>query len=883
MSRRFPKIDAGDFPHVGNVDVFDGIEFDYSRYEGSSKRISLHSVAWDSSYTDVVAFDDEDSRDEWFASHRGARVDLSTAVQRVPRQSVRVPLPYNAAVAYNYATIDLPVLTSAGKPLDYEDRKLEKVCFFISDAQYLTPSVTELYLELDVWQTYSYKMDVRSMMLAQGHAPMRELDADAYLRDPHANCANLTAREPEEGERADDVRALEVADMSRGDKMLVLALPLDAGAMASLEAGEQASSTPPVFSDEQRRDGYQLRVSGYEWAPSGARFGETALDANYNPASGAGIIDQFRLYAVDTESAARFLEAASKTIPHVVAAIRFAAVMPKALIRFSGEVMCIGYRLHIVDQSPLEVAESVFELDKSKWGYPSDIADIAKLYTWPYSYIEMTDDDGNAHEIRIEDIEGSRLSVSTVAALSSLALKVRSFPVNLGASGGIVLDWKTLDGSSKTAFVKSDFVPRLIEWDIPTYSLQVLSGRLKAARDSESIERDRQDALLRYRQSVRPANTSHMNTLDSDATSRANQGRTNTTNTANTDATNATNTANTALSNQARTDAKDANNTTRNNVNSTQNSTLTHNTIAGNNASSDRKKTANDLQAASTDATNDATSISGMVNAGSQLMGGAMSLASGDVMGVIGAAAGAVGTTITTLNAITKNQTISDAIETANFMSNAIAIDEASNLLEIATAHNNTVTGCANGNATDQANIANQRDTQLTANGNSLASTTTANNNALGTANTNATTATNDSNSGFTRGNAIEAAQENLAAAQARAEASYSGLDSTLARAGADGAFSDLDAFNRRAIVFRVKTQDKGAIRRAGDRFKRYGYSLDAAWEFEKWALGDYCYWRCDEIKISGEMPESARMSLRAIASQGFTAWKDPERVGYYD
>ena len=880
MAGRFPKLEEGMFPNIANVEVMGEESFDYDRYSKLSRRISLRSVPWPSDYSDVVAFEGKAARDEWLDSKPSKRLDLGTQVQRVPSQAVRVPLPFNAACAYNYATLDLPVLTGSGAEVDYESRAMERICFFIEDIAYVTPSVTELSLILDVWQTYSYDVDVTSMMLERGHAPMRAVDAETYLKDPHANCTLLTARDVDFSGRADDVRHAETVDLSRGDKLLALALPIDPDGLASVSGGTVAEGSAPTFYDIDQRNGYQLGVRGYAWAPTGYEYQDTSIPVASSSGNGS-LYDQCRLYAVAGEQAASFISDLSNRAPQVLASAAFAAVLPSALAKGSETVRFLGYSLQLLE--PVNRIKRTFDLDKADWGYPADIADQAKLYTYPYSFIELSDDDGTAHEIRIEDIEGSALDIDIAVSLSSLALKVRSFPSNVGASGGLTLAWKTLDGARDAFFPNADVISRLIEWDVPTYSLEMLSGRLRAAQDADAIAREREDALLAYRQAVRPANTSHQNTLDADATSRANQARTNATSTANTDASNTTSTANTALSNQARTDAKDANNTTRDSVSSTQNYTLTNNTLAATEASTDRKDAANKLQAASTDATNDATSISGMVNAGSQLMGGAMSLAAGDVMGVIGAAAGAVGTTITTLNAITKNQTISEAIEEANFMSSAISNTEASDMLDIATAHNNTVTGYVNGNATDQANISNAHDTQRTENDNALASTTTANNNALGTANTNATTATSDANSGYSRGDSITAAQENLIAAQARATARYANMDSQLSRAGSSSAFSDLDAFDMRALRVRVRTQDKGAIRSAGDHFKRYGYALDAAWDFESWAVGDYSYWKCKELKLKGEVPSMAIAAIREIASRGFTAWREPERIGIYE
>ena len=49
------------------------------------------------------------------------------------------------------------------------------------------------------------------------------------------------------------------------------------------------------------------------------------------------------------------------------------------------------------------MSKAILMRTKDDWGYPSKYADLAKLYTYPYSAFEITDEKGSSELVRIED------------------------------------------------------------------------------------------------------------------------------------------------------------------------------------------------------------------------------------------------------------------------------------------------------------------------------------------------------------------------------------------------------------------------------------------------------------------------------------------------
>lgn len=869
----FFKSNTGDFPGLAGLNGQSYRDtYDYTRYQ-SPAVLRLLDVPWRSDYRDVVRFETEAARDSWLASEQPEALEYSTPWLRIPEQSINVPLPYERAAHYNYLYVDVPPL-----PVDSSDSPT-RLCYFITGIAYAAPSTTTLELELDFWQTYGHRMKVDSLMLERGHVPAHRSSVDNFLSDPLSNSRYLLAKDVDFSSGNEIVAGIKHYPIGAGVKWLVMALPIEPWNMGFIGESELVTSTPPTYANTAARNGYQLDVTDYDWSAEGQTFPESLLPVLPNASSDFRTLDGTYLYAIPTLYGYDALNNISFFAPHVLKACKYLAIVPEAFIARSpfmppvpdnppddyedpAIVDIAGSDWLLIDANP-QVEIEGFALSRDNIGLPSDLRDVTKLYTYPYTRLEVSDNEGRSFDVRIEDIKGNELDLNLDISLASASMLCNIEAVNVGTDATYSVKWKLLDDTEITSdLYGSRLSGKMIEWGVPTYEVSAWALTLDAVRRWNSIEAERQGALNAYYQSVRPANTALANT---NATNQI--INTNATNTAN------TNTANTTATNTNATDNTSEETTARSGIAGWQNTITTNNKSENNSLNEDRVKTANDIQALAHIQGQDFAAISAATSIGASLSGIAGSVMTGNVQGAAAGAANVIGTAVVTHTAITNDANLSSAVVSANTYMKGRAEAAADNIAINTNSLNSNVVSYQN----DQA-------TNTTTNNNTLRSTLTTNNNALLTGNTSNTTGVSDSNAGYVRDDSIAAAKENLEQAQLRAQSSFGASRVDSYQVGTLTGDNTLDALNRRAFAVRAVTQSDYALRAAAGYFDRYGYALEAPIAFDTWIeQGDYSYWKGSNAIIKGNVPDMYRRALETILEQGFTVWSSPEKVGAYD
>ena len=820
----FPYFNANmsDYPSLNGLDGQSYKDtFDYSKYQRPAV-LRLLSVTWRSDYSDVVRFQDERSRDTWLSNHDGLTVEYSTPWLRIPAQSVNVPLPYERAAHFNYLYVDIPQM-----PVDGSNEPT-RLCYFIRSVRYAAPSTTTLELELDFWQTYGYRMEVSSLMLERGHAPMYRTSVDEFLEDPINNNRYLLAQDVNYSTGTDRVASVDHRAIGAGDKWLLLALPITPTDLANVGVGAASSSTPPTYSDTAARNGYQLDVSGYQWSSNGYAYANATLPVSSGLSSDARTLDGCKLYACPYSSgASASLASMAVQAPHVLASARYVAIIPEALIDFEDipSISLFGATWYSINANP-QVELEPFELTRDTIGLPDYAADIAKLYTAPYTRLMIQDQEGRGFEVKIEDIAGNELEFNMDVALSSVTLLWNLEAVNVGTDSAETVTWKTLDGQITSTLYGSDLAAHMLEWGVPTYSVTLSAGALEAARKWKDLEAQRQAALNAYHQAVRGANTALANTQAANATA----------------VTNTANAGNTATANQTLSNTRDNTITTQNTTTNSALAALSH-------------QQAYDLSAADDEFQMYAVDAAALSNAMAAANNAVGALASGNVMG-------AMSTGFSAALSITTNQAMADLSIAALLAKQGATVG----YIDSVASTQNTAT--ANNNAT------------------AVTAATSINSNNVTLNNTNATNSANTSNAnaGYTRSDSVTAAKENLEQAQRAAENALSSASMSLLEAGSTTGDNALDALARRAFTIKTVTQSDYALKATADYFTRYGYALNAPIYPDSWLeQGKWCYWKGSRAIIKGDVPDMYRTALESILEQGFTVWSSPENVGNYE
>lgn len=557
--RSYPHLaGATAFPDVGSVKPYAQYanEFDYTRWTPGTK-ITVCDVPWDGA-RNIVDFGTDEARDAWFEAVPGEKVSLQTELHLLPDGTLKLPLPFSVMSRFNYVWVEYPVPTSPGAPIAHASGKRTRCWGFFADSpRMLAPNTTEVRLRLDEWTTFGNHVSVTHCQLRRGHAPMAAVDADTYLADPISKSALLLAPDVNYGPDAGIVRDHRFVPLGAGEKYVMFASvmsPDDIAAMGAAKAWD-GGSTPPEYADTPDRWGHQWEVKGYDW-----RIGPTDFSGVSTPvspfATDGNVPTGGFAYAVRASDASGLFHAVVGRTPQFMQTIRGVWVVPAEFLNLEG---ASTVRLAGVDvlrcAAVNELPDIEIHLRKEDFGYPEGYSDIAKLYTFPYACLNLSDNDGTSVDIRIENTGDLRLHRRV--ALAYPYLKAQAFLTGVNGSGARTYEWRDLSGAShEEKSWDTQFADFMASFDIPTYGL-FMDGYTDWALHNQqtNLEAARLKALKDYRTGQRSNNTGYENTLDSNAAgytnavASADTGLGNENRSADTGYTNAVASADTALTN----------------------------------------------------------------------------------------------------------------------------------------------------------------------------------------------------------------------------------------------------------------------------------------------------------------------------------------------
>lgn len=863
----FPHMSETAFPHYENVDVYKyRNEFDYSRYDSAQMHIMLCSVPWDmgeahignrtiSGIGNVVWFETEDRRDAWFDAIPDSQCyRFDTKYKELHRDNmIAVPVPFDIASNFNYLVVEYEPFANADSMVQYESLGgLKKWFWFIREVEFVSPNTTILHLMNDAFQTFMYRMHFAGMILERGHAPMLAIDADTYLANPIDNNAGLLAEDVNFGDEPAIVRS-ETAHVFNSDTYACIAC------------------TGSVTSD---------------WGTKGANTWHTPASARYS-VDGVPDVLMFGMQVSDLNS---FLQTVESDYPQFKQTIKAVFFAPAELIDTGTAFTFAGTNCFWISTSRKQF--DFLTLDKSKFGYPAKYADLAKLYTYPYAHIEVTDENGNIDVIRVEDTTGT-LKINAAISLAYPALNVQAHITGVGGSSTRNITFSNITSRSLT--IGGKWYSTLKTWDIPTFG--VIQSSAKQYDYSTHFDRIQQVTAYTnaYNSAIASADTAETNTKAQAATAETNtkaQAATAETNTkeqaatakenANAQADNTTDnaalqaTANTAMTAAGNTMASDDTQTGQ-----TLNTNTTNNAIDYTNASTNNSIDMANATAAASQASN---AISAAATAGASIASGGPAGAAGAIAAVasgIGQAAvinatNEAGVNYTTAQAAASNQNNRrNAIDTnvASAQTNDHAVTAANSRRDAANA---LTTGAA-------------ANTAATIKGNSWRDKVTANANAERSKATTDANAERDKNTAYANAERLNDT-ETANAARARntsQEAITNGIKQAALNAPFEyGSFADNQQATTKPIAMfaNVVTQTKNAIEMTGDEFLRYGYYYGKQWNFDgNWNIGEhFTYWKLKDFWVKGlNIPDMYVDKLRFFLYGGVTVWRNPEDIGY--
>lgn len=818
---RFHKLknNESDFPLIGNVDVYKyDNDFDYRRFNATQMELQICTVPWDvgeahvgqrtiSGIGNVVWFESKANRDAWFdAIPDSDCFRFTTKFKELHREMlIDVPIPYDVCARHNYLRVKYNMFANDDSPVQYEDKSgLRQWFWFIREVEFVAPNTTRLHLLDDAFQTWMYDVSISGMILERGHAPMFRTKADAYLTNPIENNSDLLT---------EDINFGQISQVAHIDAHV-------------FNVGDMYACIATIANPT----GNWGTKAGNDWhVPASASYSNNGVPSVY-------------VFAVESGDLSSFLSNVTSSFPQFKQTVQ-------GVFLASSQLLDLGSSFTFASTTCYGVSSSrktfdLCSLTKTQFGYPTNYADIAKLYTSPYAHIEITDETGSVDVIKIEDTSGN-IDISAVLSLAYPFVNIEAHLIGVGGTASASITFKNLN--NRTFPISGRWYDTLKTWNVPTFAV-VLDA---ASEYDYSTHFDRAQRVVDY-------NTAYNNVA------------------ASADA-NAENVATVAAAEKTNADASADTTTTNATLTTTANSAIT--SISNGSASDTLDNvrsynygvmdTDNAVIAATATSTIQATEEQAAVATASAVAGGVVgaiaSAASGDVGGAVTSAVnGIIGGATTIANtAITVNLTAAKAsiAEASNSDHAELSTEktEADTATQQATANSmtraqNTLTSgiAANSAATTKANATRARNAQNTAAAN--------------------TQATEKANAGRTRSQAQSAITNDVAQAALRSPFVY-------------GSFADGDsaATKPMALFANIVTQSKAAISAAGDEFLRYGYAYGKQWDFNgNWNVGKhFTYWKLNDFWVKNlNVPDMYMDKLRFFLFGGVTVWRNPEDIG---
>ena len=801
MSKEFPHLDDTRFPDLQTANVYKyRNELDYSAYEVSTK-IKLLNVSWCGDYDNAVYFETREERDKWFDSQNGAVKEMPTMFRLYADGDIKVELPIDECMEYNYVMIDY------GKaPYQDKETKYSKMFYFISDMKQDSVNTTRLQLEVDYWTTCVYDMGITYVNLERGHAPMAETDADTYLGNPLENSEFLLT---------DDVSYGYLQRVTATENVIFNDYT---GNLEDMTLGFQTSASMEK----------SWQIDGNPCIPTAAFESSQAFSS----------VDPFVIDSLAQWEA--FRDTVIEQCPQFFETVKGMFIVPKKLLTYSTSFEFCGFTCHFL-ASHGDKLQGGIKLEKEMFGYPGEYSDIAKLYTYPYAAIEVTDFKGSTMQIRVEDTAGS-VEVRTMMCDMYPFLGIEAYLTGIGSGGRSELRFQ--NNFTHTMTIGGRYYDFSTKWNIPVFSVQ-----LTPQADWELDGKIAADATI--------ANVNTQLTLDK---------------------------ANMDLSNQATKDMTANNQQVERSVFNIAKWLQQANGEFGKILAADLFKT--DVDYGTTTMTN--TSIGSLVSAG---------------VGVVeGFAHGAAGAAIATkqkdadkaMNNAIAGDMVSGAANAINTGVNVVVsslnyaalVTKNRAALEAYWGDMDSSFGGATGSGYNYWTWKNTTDFdykrilagQAAIAGGSYASY----GNSTGTSITETVTGTNEIGIKLKQDvydNTKEAQTETSTRTyDAKRNQTYLSNHPTFGQlTGTPDIIS-----KPFGLSFNAVTQSKNAIRQAAEQFMRYGYTLNMQWKVGSFnVMPRFSYWKCSSVYCDDSgVYEGGQAMVKSILERGITVWRNPDDIG---
>lgn len=380
--------------------------------------ISLCNVTWDASYRDIVKFSDTADQERYFDGLKKDVIKNSTMVKfGLP---IDLPIAFNRASKYNYMIVD--------NDYDFDDKR--KWYYFIQSVDYVNANVTRFHIMLDVWQSFQFDVKLGRCFVERGHIGI----------------AN---------DKQNDDYGLNYLDIPEG---------LDLGNTPRIQEDHEFTFLEPGSDQDENAPGVLIMSTTDLTADP-----QTKEDPKLKTATGSsvnGVFNGISIYFIDSLNGFGNFMLLSSVFPWVTEGIIGIWMVPPRAIRkgqqikpFGGKTGDSGYDDSIFNLIHMYV---VTEATYDKVSYsendfrqifvrhiPQRYHNLKKLQIYPYSYVEMTLQNGSSLIIQPQYVGENNLEIHESIWASAPGPRSMYYPEHyaggedLNAAIGVV-DWPRL-------------------------------------------------------------------------------------------------------------------------------------------------------------------------------------------------------------------------------------------------------------------------------------------------------------------------------------------------------------------------------------------------------------------------------------------------------
>lgn len=147
-----------------NTDYSFGYNFNYGVWLPDTV-VTLCNVPWNNDYRDIVQFPlaDGTTLDQYIDSLETPIITIDNMMYVRPNQPVKLNLPINKVNLFNYIRVSNPA-----QPITPADT-YKPFYYFILQAQQVAPNMTEVIVQLDLWQTFGSEVTFGNCYIERGH------------------------------------------------------------------------------------------------------------------------------------------------------------------------------------------------------------------------------------------------------------------------------------------------------------------------------------------------------------------------------------------------------------------------------------------------------------------------------------------------------------------------------------------------------------------------------------------------------------------------------------------------------------------------------------------------------------------------------------------